>query len=81
MAFLFCVTLALLWLAILKFFPRLHAGLILVFGIAYLVVLDGKGLSTDLTTLQFIEDDRFRDFFHKACLFGQDPGLLAIPRF
>lgn len=48
---------------------------------AYLVVLDGKGLSTNLTTLQFIEDDRFRDFFHKACLFGQDPGLLAIPRF
>lgn len=38
MAFLFCVTLALLWLAILKFFPRLHAGLILVFGIAYLGV-------------------------------------------
>ena len=48
---------------------------------AYLVVLDGQGLSTDLTTLQFIEDDRFREFFHKARLFGQDPGLLAIPRF
>ena len=38
MAFLFCVTLALLWLAVLKFFPRLHAGLVLLLAIAYVGV-------------------------------------------
>ncbi len=47
---------------------------------AYMVVLDGCQLTTDLTTLQFIEDDLFREFFHKARFFGQDPGTHTIPR-
>lgn len=47
---------------------------------AYLLVLDGHQLSTDLTTLQFVEDDRFREFFRKARIFGEDPGQLTIPR-
>ena len=47
---------------------------------AYLLVLDGYQLSTDLTTLQFIEDDGFRHFFHKAQQFGQNPGLLTVPK-
>lgn len=47
---------------------------------AYVVVLDGEQLTTDLTTLQFVDDDRFREFFRKARLFGEDPGLLTIPR-
>lgn len=47
---------------------------------AYLLVLDGYQLSTDLTTLQFIEDERFREFFRKAQQFGQDPGPLTLPK-
>lgn len=47
---------------------------------AYVLVLDGHELNTDFTTLQFVEDDRFREFFRKARLFGEDPGLLTIPR-
>ncbi len=47
---------------------------------AYMVVLDGHQLNTDFTTLQFVEDERFREFFRKARIFGQDPGLLTIPR-
>lgn len=47
---------------------------------AYVVVLDGHELNTDFTTLQFVEDERFRDFFLKARIFGQDPGSQTIPR-
>ncbi|MBX3170071.1 MAG: hypothetical protein KF760_21885 [Candidatus Eremiobacteraeota bacterium] len=47
---------------------------------AYVVVVDGCELTTDLTTLQFVEDERFREFFRKSRLFGQDPGPLTIPR-
>mgnify|MGYP003602913035 CR=1 FL=1 len=36
MAFLFCLTLALVWLAALKFFPRLPVALIILLALAYL---------------------------------------------
>lgn len=46
---------------------------------AVLLILDGHQLTTDLTTLQFIEDDHFRAFFHRAQSFARDPGLLTLP--
>ncbi|MFN8609779.1 MAG: hypothetical protein U0931_19725 [Vulcanimicrobiota bacterium] len=48
--------------------------------LSFLLVLDGYQLTTDLTTLQFVEDDRFREFFHKGQAFARDPGLLTLPR-
>lgn len=47
---------------------------------AYLLVLDGHELSTDFTTLQFVEDERYREFIRQAQVFGLDPGPLTIPR-
>ncbi|MBN9419210.1 hypothetical protein ABS71_04840 [bacterium SCN 62-11] len=47
---------------------------------AYVLVLDGDGLKTDFTTLQFVEDDQYREFFRKARVFGLNPGPLTIPR-
>lgn len=47
---------------------------------AYLMILDGHQLTTDLTTLSFVEDDRFREFFRKAKAFAADPGQLTLPR-
>ncbi|MBS2040098.1 hypothetical protein JST97_34240 [bacterium] len=47
---------------------------------SYLLILDAQQLTTDLTTLQLVENDDFRQFFHKAQAFAQDPGLLNLPR-
>jgi hypothetical protein len=46
----------------------------------FVMILDGYQLTTDLTTLSFIEDDYFRDFFRKAQVFAADPGQLTLPR-
>lgn len=46
---------------------------------AFLLILDGHQLTTDLTTLQFIEDDDFRRFFHSAQAFAREPSVLTLP--